>query len=89
MQTNFADTILNVSITGNLIRLDWGTVVSTQSKEGKSELRATPTFQLVMPIEGFVRSFGMQEQAVKKLVADGVLTAEPPAATKNNKDTLK
>jgi len=87
MQTNFADTILNVSVTGNLVRLDWGTVVPTQSKEGKSELRATQTFQLVMPIEGFVRSFGMQEQVVKKLVADGVLKAEPAAAAKTDKDT--
>jgi hypothetical protein len=82
MQTNFADTILNVSITGNLVRLDLGTVVPTKTKGGKQELRATPTFQLVMPLEGFVRSFGMQEQVIKKLVADGVLKAEPTATTK-------
>ena len=29
-----------------------------------------------MPMEGFVRAFGMQEQAIKKLVADGVLKAQ-------------
>jgi hypothetical protein len=88
MQTNFADTILNVSITGNLVRLDLGTVVPTNTKTGKQELRATPTFQVVMPLEGFVRSFGMQEQVIKKLVADGVLKAEPKVEPDNVKSTL-
>jgi len=80
MQTNFADTILNVAITGTLVRLELGTVVPVQGQEGKQELRATPTMQVVMPIEGFVRAFGIQEQLIKKLVADGVLKAEPPSS---------
>ena len=77
MQTNFADTVLNVAITSALVRLDFGTVSPVQGADGKQELRATPTFQLVMPIEGFVRAFGMQEQVIKKLLADGVLKARP------------
>jgi hypothetical protein len=80
MQTNFADTVLNIAIAGNLVRIDLGTVVPTKTKGGEQELRATPTFQLVMPIEGFVRAFGMQEQVIKKLIADGVLKAEPTTA---------
>lgn len=80
VQTNFADTILNVAITGALVRLELGTVVPVQGQEGKQELRATPTMQVVMPIEGFVRAFGIQEQLIKKLVADGMLKAEPPSA---------
>jgi hypothetical protein len=80
VQTNFADTILNVAITGALVRLELGTVVPVQGQEGKQELRATPTMQVVMPIEGFVRAFGIQEQLIKKLVADGVLKAESPSA---------
>jgi hypothetical protein len=79
MQSTFADTLLNVSITGSLVRLDLGTMIPAKSAEGKSGLRATSTLQVVMPIEGFVRAFGMQEQIIKKLVADGVLK---PAATK-------
>lgn len=79
MQTNFADTILNIAITGNLVRLDLGTVTPLQSKDGKQELRATPTQQVVMPIEGFVRAFGMQERVIKKLIADGVLKTQPTA----------
>ncbi len=77
MQTTFADTILNIAITGNLVRLDLGTVYPVQTQDGKQELRATPTQQVVMPMEGFARAFGMQEQVIKKLIADGVLKAQP------------
>lgn len=79
MQTTFADTVLNIAITGNLVRLDLGTVTPVQTQNSKQELRATPTQQVVMPIEGFVRAFGMQEQVIKKLIADGVLKAQPTA----------
>lgn len=78
MQTNFADTILNITLTGTLVRLDLGTVVPLPQEEGKQqEFRATPTQQLVMPLEGFVRSFGMQENMIKRLLADGVLKTTP------------
>jgi hypothetical protein len=84
MQTTFADAILNITVTGPLVRLDLGTIVAGQAKEGKQELVATPTQQLVMPLDGFLRAFGMQETVVKKLIADGVIKAQPapaPAAT--------
>lgn len=83
MQTTFADTILNIAITGNLVRLDLGTITPVQTQDGKQELRANPTQQVVMPIEGFVRAFGMQEQVIKKLIADGVLKAAPTPEAQN------
>jgi hypothetical protein len=79
MPTNFADTILNISVTGALVRIDLGTIASLPGQDGKQELRATPTQQLVMPLDGFVRAFGLQEQLIKKLIADGVLKSQPPA----------
>ena len=89
MQTNFADTILNVAITGTLVRLELGTVVPVLGQDGKQELRATPTMQVVMPMEGFVRAFGIQEQLIKKLVADGVLKAEPSKHSGVTETTLE
>ena len=80
MQTTFADTILNVVVTGNLVRFDFGTVTPSPGKEGTQEMRATPTVHMVMPIDGFIRAFGVQEQLIKKLVADGVLKAVPSQA---------
>jgi hypothetical protein len=79
MQTNYADTIINITVTGPLIRLELGTVIN-QGKDGKQDLVATPTQQVVMPLEGFLRAFGMQETVVKKLVADGVINAQPANA---------
>jgi len=73
MQTTFADTILNISLTGPLVRIELGTIAQTNNVEGTQEMRATPTQHLVMPLEGFVRAFGLQENVIKKLIADGVL----------------
>lgn len=80
MNTTFADTILNIALTGPLVRLDLGTVTAVPGHNGQQELRATPTQQLVMPLDGFVRAFGLQEGLIKKLIADGVLKAQPGAA---------
>lgn len=73
MQTNFADIIINIAVTGPLVRIDLGTLNPVQSKDGKLEHQPVVNQQLVMPIEGFARSLAMQEQVVKKLVEDGVL----------------
>ena len=32
MQTTFADTVLNIAITGNLVRLDLGTITPIQTQ---------------------------------------------------------
>lgn len=89
MQTNYADTILNITLTGAMVRIDLGTVVPVTNADGTQEGRATQTQQLVMPLDGFVQSFGVQEQVIKKLLADGVLKSTagegqtPAAATES------
>lgn len=80
MQTTFADAILNISVTGTLVRLELGTVVTAATQDGKQEFTTTPTQQVVMPLDGFLRAFGMQETVIKKLIADGVLKAQPAPA---------
>lgn len=80
MQTTYADTLLNIAVTGHLVRIDLGTVVPASSQDGKKALRATPTQQLVMPLEGFLHAFGMQEKVIKQLVKDGVLKKETAMA---------
>ncbi len=77
MQTNFADTILNIAVTGPLIRIDFGTLVPDPADPEKKKLIATTTQQLVMPIEGFARAFSTQQRIIKMLVDSGIL--EKPA----------
>lgn len=78
MLPTFADGIVSISITGPLVRIELGVATQTLSADGSSkEMRLAPAGQLVMPIDGFVRAFGTQEQAVKRLLADGVVKANP------------
>lgn len=76
MNTTFADTILNISVTGNLIRLDLGTVVPIDTLDGKRELQTTTTQQVVMPLLGFLNAFKMQESTIKKLIESGSLKSD-------------
>lgn len=48
---------------------------SPAKEGGKPGLALTKT--LVMPLDGFLQSFGMLETVVKKMVANGVLTPRP------------
>ena len=80
MQSLFADAIINITITGPVIRLDFGTAIPVQTPDGKQEVKLNPTQQIVMPLEGFIRSFGLQEQIVKKMIADGIIKVQQPAA---------
>ena len=75
----FADTIVQVSLAGSLVRIDLGTV-TVVSTDGRQENRLVPTQQLVMPLEGFVRGFDVQQKLVHKLIADGVLKPIEPQA---------
>ena len=69
----FADSIVNLAITGPLIRLELGVALPTDGNDKPSGF--VPTQTLVMPLEGFVNSYGMLEQAMKKLVESGLVKA--------------
>lgn len=79
MQSFFADALINIAITGPVIRLDFGTAIPIQMQDGKQQVQVNPTQQIVMPLEGFIRAFGVQENVIKKLIADGVIKIEQPA----------
>jgi hypothetical protein len=52
MQTYFADGILNIAITGSLVRIDFGTATPVTNAEGKQEVRLIPSQQVVIPMGG-------------------------------------
>jgi hypothetical protein len=71
----FADRIVNVTVTGTLIRLELGAFAPPAAEGEKPVLQATQ--MLVMPLDGFLASFGMLDSMVKKMVADGMLKPRP------------
>jgi hypothetical protein len=76
LTTTFADRLLNISVTGNLVRLELG-IFQLPAPEGQApQLSGTQT--VVIPLDGFVPAFGMMESVVRQLVKYGVLKAQPP-----------
>lgn len=71
----FADRIVNIAVTGPLVRLELAALVPPAKEGDKSGLQ--PTQSLVMPLDGFLAAFGMLETVVKKMLADGVLKPKP------------
>ena len=81
-QEIFADAVSGVHVTGNMVRID---LLSLQPHL-KSE-NGQPVFdvskRIIMPLEGFVQSFAVQEDIMKKLIEAGVLkkNADAPQVT--------
>lgn len=86
MQVFFADGITNVSLSGSgLVRIEFGAIAPASTGEGEQQMTLSPTQQIVMPLEGFLRAFGTQEQVMKKLMEDGLVKrreGEEPITTK-------
>jgi hypothetical protein len=77
----FADRVVNIAVTGGLIRIDFASLeeLPTKTEEGKYAVRQ----RVVMPLDGFAGSVRMMEAVLKKLVDDGVLKRqEAPAGAK-------
>jgi hypothetical protein len=76
-QVIFADSIFNISVTGNLVRIDLGvTELGASNVDGKQEVRLVKSEQLVMPLDGFVRAVGIQDQIIRRLINDGVVKVQ-------------
>ena len=68
----FADTIGAIAITGAVVRLDLVSL-STTEKDDKNQPKAVFRQRVVMPIEGFVRTFGLMAQTMQQLEKQGVI----------------
>ena len=72
----YADRILNISVTGTVARIEWG-VLQAPAKDGEPPtlVRSQTT---VIPIDGFVNAFSLMDQTMKKLVGSGLLSVRKP-----------
>ena len=68
----FADTIGEISLTGGMVRMDLVSLIGSQSSEDNKP-RLAQKCRIVMPPEGFLRSFSAMENLVKQLIEAGLI----------------
>lgn len=71
----FADRMVNISLTNSLLRIELATLQAPAAEGEKPQL--SPSQTLVMPLDGFLASFGMMDAMIKKLITEGVLKTQP------------
>jgi hypothetical protein len=71
----FSDGFGNIAVTGTVVRIDLVSL-SGQGADGKPTF--TSRHRLVMPLDGFLRSFSMSEDVVGKLMKAGVVNKKTP-----------
>lgn len=68
----FADGIGEITLSGGMVRMDLVTLKGSQSKSGeKPKLEFSQ--RVIMPPDGFLRSFSAMESLVKQLVDAGLV----------------
>lgn len=81
----FADGIGEITLSGGMVRMDLVTLVGSQNnKENPPQLKFSK--RIVMPPDGFLRSFSAMENLVKQLIEAGLVKprdGEQPAAPAN------
>ncbi|MGQ0510708.1 MAG: hypothetical protein ACT4P9_08845 [Betaproteobacteria bacterium] len=77
MDETYADRILNVVVTGAMVRIDLGSLALHQDKDDKPKLEFRR--RLVMPVDGFLQSFALMAQVVQQLEKQGVIKRAPDA----------
>jgi hypothetical protein len=79
MHSMFADRLTNLQIAGNTVRMEFS-VLDFVPGNNLEAPKMNVSHVLVMPLEGFVQAFNGQDSVVKKLLADGILKTNAPAA---------
>lgn len=78
----YADAIGEIVMTGSVVRMDLVSLSSTE-KDGNGQPKPVFRQRIVMPVDGFIRSFGLMVQVMQQLEKQGVIKRseiEGPAA---------
>ena len=75
----YADAIGEIALVGSTVRLDFVSLSPTE-KDEKGQPKAVFRQRVVMPVDGFLRSFGLMAQVMQKLEEQGVIKRQPADA---------
>ncbi|MBF0340407.1 MAG: hypothetical protein HQL95_05515 [Magnetococcales bacterium] len=83
IQETYSDTFGNIVVTGNIVRIELTSLDPTHPDPNNPKLETKA--RVIMPLDGFLRSYGMCRQVIDKLTESGVLrrtqAGEESAAT--------
>lgn len=80
LESIYADAVGRVFVTGAVVRLELMNLIPAAA-EG-NQMRAVSSQQLILPMDGFVRSFEAMEQVMARLVENGIVQRrETPQVT--------
>lgn len=68
----FADGIGEITLAGGMVRMDLVSLVGSQNNKDEKP-RLEPSQRIVMPPDGFLRSFSAMENLVKQLIDAGLV----------------
>jgi hypothetical protein len=71
-EERYADAIGAIGLTGPVVRMDLVSLSATE-KDDKNEPKPVVRQRIVMPLEGFVRSFALMAQVMQQLEKQGVI----------------
>lgn len=71
-QEIFADTVSNINVTGQIVRIDLATL-QPQLKSDNGQPVFANSQRIVMPLEGFLQAVGVQQNIVQQLVNSGIV----------------
>jgi hypothetical protein len=85
MNQSFADTIGSITVTGNLVRIDFVSMAAAQPADAKAQRRFEVTERVVLPLDGFLRGMAAQQDIINKMLEAGILKSKPAADAADDK----
>ncbi len=85
-KTSYADLISDMHFSGGMIRMDVASIDTTKKIEEKKGPSIKIDQQIVMPTDGFLRTFNHMQMLMNKLVEAGVLKVNKPEEVKEGKN---
>ena len=68
----FADFVGGVALTGSVVRMDLASLSMTE-KDDRDQPKAVVRQRVIMPVEGFVRSFAVMARVMEQLEKQGLV----------------
>ena len=81
-EIQFADGIGEITLAGGMVRMDLVTMVG-RPKDSESQPQLAVSGRVVMPPDGFLRSFSAMENLVKQLIEAGLVKPRDNAGSGN------